>query len=120
MEEQDQKLFYSSKINKILSFALILVFIGIAIMYGGLLAKKIEWLMLTLFIICVLFILLSAVVYFWIGLLSTKALPIICPNCEQPTKMMGRVDACMHCKQSLTLDRDLEGRSEERRVGKEC
>ncbi|HLS60784.1 MAG TPA: YgzB family protein [Virgibacillus sp.] len=110
MAEQEQKLVYSSKINKIRSFALILVFVGIAIMYGGLLAKKIEWLMLTLFIIGVLFILLSAVVYFWIGLLSTKAIPIVCPNCERPTKMMGRVDACMHCKQSLTLDKDLEGK----------
>lgn len=104
------QLVYSSKINKIRSFALTLIFVGIAIMYGGLLARKIEWLMFLLFIIGVLFIILSTVVYFWIGMLSTKAIPILCPNCEKPTKMLGRVDACMHCKQPLTLDKDLEGK----------
>ena len=104
------QLVYSSKINKIRSFALILIFVGFGFMYGGLLARKIEWLMFLLFIIGVLSIILSTVVYFWIGMLSTKAIPIICPNCEKPTKMLGRVDACMHCKQPLTLDKDLEGK----------
>ncbi|SDR08910.1 Zinc-ribbon containing domain-containing protein [Virgibacillus subterraneus] len=105
-----QQLVYSSKINKIRSFALIQIFIGFAFMYGGILTKKIEWLMVTFFIIGVLFVIFSCVVYFWIGLLSTKAVPIICPNCENPTKMLGRVDACMHCKEPLTLDKDLEGK----------
>jgi len=104
------ELVYSSKINKIRSFALILIFVGFAFMYGGLLTKKIEWLMFLLFIIGVLSIILSTVVYFWIGMLSTKAIPIMCPNCDQPTKMLGRVDACMHCKQPLTLDKELEGK----------
>lgn len=104
-----QQLVYSSKINKIRSFALIQVFIGFAFMYGGLLTKKIGWLMATFMIIGLLFVIFSCVVYFWIGMLSTKAVPIICPNCEKPTKMLGRVDACMHCKQPLTLDKDLEG-----------
>lgn len=103
------QLVYSSKINKIRSFALILIFVGILFMYGGLLTKKVEWLMAILFILGILSVLLSCVVYFWIGMLSTKAIPIICPNCEKPTKMLGRVDACMHCKQPLTLDKDLEG-----------
>ncbi|HLQ70319.1 MAG TPA: YgzB family protein [Bacillota bacterium] len=101
---------YSSKINKIRSFALILVFAGILIMYGGILARKIPWLMVILFILGIISIVLSTVVYFWIGLLSTKAIPITCPNCDKPTKMLGRVDACMHCKQPLTLDKELEGK----------
>lgn len=42
--------------------------------------------------------------------LSTKAIPIECPECGKPTKMLGRVDACMHCKQPLTFDRNLEGK----------
>ncbi|MGP4108238.1 YgzB family protein [Virgibacillus sp. L01] len=105
-----QQLVYSSKINKIRSFALIQIFIGFAFMYGGILTKKIEWLMVTFFLIGVLFVIFSCVVYFWIGMLSTKAIPIICPNCENPTKMLGRVDACMHCKEPLTLDKDLEGK----------
>ncbi|MGM8363836.1 YgzB family protein [Virgibacillus sp. W0181] len=104
------QLVYSSKINKIRAFALILIFAGIAIMYLGLLSKKIEWLMVLFFIIGVLFVLASTVVYLWIGMLSVKAIPIICPNCEKPTKMLGRVDACMHCKQPLTMDKDLEGK----------
>lgn len=104
-----QQLVYSSKINKIRSFALILIFVGILFMYGGILTKRFEWLMVTFFIIGVLFVVFSCVVYFWIGMLSTKAVPIICPSCEKPTKMLGRVDACMHCKQPLTMDKDLEG-----------
>jgi len=101
---------YKSKINKIRSFALILIFAGLLIMYGGIWARKIPWLMVILFIIGIISILLSTVVYFWIGMLSTKAVPIICPSCEKPTKMLGRVDACMHCKQPLTMDKDLEGK----------
>ena len=66
--------------------------------------------MVTFFVLGVLFIIFSTVVYFWIGLLSTRAIPIICPNCEKPTKMLGRVDACMHCRQPLTLDKNLEGK----------
>ncbi len=106
----EPKLKYSSKINKIRTFALSLVFIGFLIMYVGIIFKKTPWLMLTFFILGVISILLSTVIYLWIGMLSTKAMPIICPSCEKPTKMLGRVDACMHCKQPLTLDKDLEGK----------
>lgn len=106
----EPKLVYKNKINKIRGFALALIFIGIAVMYGGLLAKNIPWLMGTFFVIGVLFVILSSVVYFWIGMLSTKAIPIICPSCEKPTKMLGRVDACMHCNQPLTMDKALEGK----------
>ncbi|HLQ84027.1 MAG TPA: YgzB family protein [Pseudogracilibacillus sp.] len=105
----EPKIRYSSKINKIRTFALSLIFIGFIIMYVGLIFKSTEWLMITLFILGVLAILLSTAIYLWIGLLSTKAVPIICPTCEKPTKMLGRVDACMHCKQPLTLDENLEG-----------
>ncbi|GEN89511.1 YgzB family protein [Oceanobacillus sojae] len=105
-----QQMTYSSKINKIRTFALILVFAGILIMYGGIMARRIEWLMLILFVLGVLMIVLSCVVYIWIGTLSLRAVPVICPNCEKPTKMLGRVDACMHCKEPLTLDKNLEGK----------
>jgi Zinc-ribbon containing domain len=104
------QLVYSSKINKIRSFALILVFAGIILMYVGLLLKRFEWAMVLFFILGIISIVLSTVVYFWIGMLSTKAIPIVCPSCNKPTKMLGRVDACMHCKQPLTLDKDLEGK----------
>lgn len=65
--------------------------------------------MVIFFILGLLMIFLSLIVYLWIGTLSLRAVPIVCPNCEKPTKMLGRVDACMHCKQPLTLDKNLEG-----------
>ncbi|WP_067728798.1 YgzB family protein [Oceanobacillus damuensis] len=105
-----QQLVYSSKINKIRSFALILVFGGILLMYAGILTKNIEWLMVLFFLLGVLMVVLSCAVYVWIGTLSLKAVPVVCPSCEKPTKMLGRVDACMHCKQPLTMDRNLEGK----------
>lgn len=114
----EPQLVYSSKINKIRGFALILIFAGMIIMYGGILSKKIPWLMFTFFLIGLLFIIFSTVVYFWIGLLSTRAIPIICPTCEKPTKMLGRVDACMHCKQPLTLDKSLEGKEFDEKYNK--
>ena len=105
----EPKLVYSSKINKIRSFALGLIFVGLIVMYLGLFARKIPWLMLTVFVIGVLFVLLSCAVYLWIGTLSTRAVQIVCPSCGKPAKMLGRVDACMHCKQPLTMDKSLEG-----------
>ena len=104
------RLVYKNKINKIRTFALSLIFIGMGLMYIGLLTRKVEWLMFVLFGLGFISIIFSLIVYFWIGMLSVKAIPIICPSCEKPTKMLGRVDACMHCKQGLTLDKELEGK----------
>ncbi|WP_411954933.1 YgzB family protein [Alkalibacillus sp. S2W] len=101
---------YSNKINKIRSIALGLVFAGMIIMYIGLFFRDTEWLMLSFMILGVLAIGLSTVIYFWIGMLSTRAVPVECPSCGKQTKMLGRVDACMFCKEPLTLDKDLEGK----------
>src|SRR5699024_12766347 len=104
-------LVYSSKINKIRSFALILLFVGILIMYGGILTKSTPWLMFVFFGLGVLFDILSTLVYFWIGLLSTRAVPIICPSCERPTKMLGVVDGCMCCKKPEPSERNVDVKS---------
>ncbi|AGN35400.1 YgzB family protein [Bacillus paralicheniformis] len=101
---------YSSKINKIRTFALSLVFIGFIIMYVGIFFRSSILLMSVFMILGVLSILLSTAVYFWIGMLSTKAVQVVCPNCEKPTKILGRVDMCMHCREPLTLDKNLEGK----------
>lgn len=114
----EPQLKYSSKINKIRTLALSLVFVGFIVMYIGIIFKSTEWLMVTFFILGVIFIILSTVIYFWIGMLSTKAVPIICPSCEKPTKMLGRVDACMHCKQPLTMDLNLEGKDFDEKYNK--
>ncbi|WP_426606465.1 YgzB family protein [Bacillus licheniformis] len=101
---------YSSKINKIRTFALSLVFIGFIIMYVGVFFRSSVLLMSVFMILGVLSILLSTAVYFWIGMLSTKAVQVVCPNCEKPTKILGRVNMCMHCREPLTLDKNLEGK----------
>ncbi|WP_062353232.1 YgzB family protein [Bacillus kwashiorkori] len=100
---------YSSKINKIRTFALSLIFIGVVIMYAGLFFQKWPIVMVILMILGFLAIIGSTVIYLMIGMLSMKAVQVICPTCEKPTKILGRVDICMHCRETLTLDPDLEG-----------
>lgn len=101
---------YSSKINKIRSFALSLIFIGFIVMYGGIFFRESPLLMTLFMFLGLLCIVASTVVYFWIGMLSTKAVPVICPNCHKSTKVLGRVDMCMYCREPLTLDASLEGK----------
>lgn len=101
---------YTNKINKIRTFALSLVFVGIIIMYVGIFFKSSPILMTISMLLGFLFVIGSTFVYFWIGMLSTKTEQVICPNCNKPTKMLGRVDACMHCDEPLTLDKSLEGK----------
>jgi len=101
---------YSSKINKIRTFALSLIFIGFIIMYIGLLFKNSPILMVLFMFLGFLSIIASCVVYFMIGMLSTKAVQVVCPSCNKVTKMLGRVDICMYCREPLTLDRKLEGK----------
>jgi len=109
---------YSSKINKIRTFALSLIFIGIVIMYGGLFLKGMPILMVTLMILGLLCIVASAVIYFFIGMLSVKAVQVVCPTCNKTTKMLGRVDICMFCNEPLTLDKSLEGKEFDERYNR--
>ncbi len=98
-----------SKINRIRTFALSLIFIGFFIMYIGIFFKKSPIVMTIFMVLGFIAIILSTVVYFWIGMLSTKTVQVICPTCNKPTKILGRVDACMHCNQPITLDPNLDG-----------
>lgn len=101
---------YKNKINRIRTFALSLVFIGVVIMYMGIFFRSNEIVMLIFMLLGVIAIIASTVVYAWIGALSTKAAQITCPNCGKETKMLGRVDMCGHCREPLTLDPSLEGK----------
>jgi len=101
---------YTSKINKIRTFALSLIFVGFIIMYIGVFFRTNMWVMTIFMMLGMLSIIASTVVYFWIGMLSTKAVQVTCPNCGKHTKILGRVDMCMYCKEPLTLDKDLEGK----------
>lgn len=100
---------YSSKINKIRSFALGLIFIGFIIMYIGIFFKNHPLVMTIFMLLGLLAIVASTFIYFWIGMLSTKAVQVVCPNCGKPTKILGRVDMCMYCREPLTIDPNLEG-----------
>lgn len=101
---------YSSKINKIRTFALSLIFIGFAVMYIGIFFRTNIWIISIFMVLGLLCIVASTGVYFWIGMLSTKTVQVVCPTCNKPTKILGRVDMCMHCNEPLTLDRNLEGK----------
>ena len=101
---------YSSKINKIRTFALSLIFIGFVVMYAGLFFRYKPIIMTIFMILGLLFVIASTIVYFWIGMLSTKTVQVICPSCGKPTKILGRVDICMFCNEHLTLDKNLEGK----------
>ncbi|OCA83346.1 hypothetical protein A8F94_19815 [Bacillus sp. FJAT-27225] len=101
---------YSSKINRIRTFALSLIFIGLVVMYFGIFFRT-HPLVMTIFMLLGFFcIIASTVVYFWIGMLSTKTVQVVCPNCGKHTKILGRVDMCMYCREPLTLDPALEGK----------
>jgi hypothetical protein len=101
---------YSNKINKIRTFALSLIFIGFIVMYIGIFFRT-NFLVISIFMILgLLFIVASTVVYFWIGMLSTRTIQVTCPNCDRHTKMLGKVDMCMYCNEPLTLDPSLEGK----------
>jgi hypothetical protein len=101
---------YSGKINKIRTFALVLIFIGFLVMYGGIYFRNSPTLMTIFMLLGFLFIIASTFVYFWIGMLSTKVTQVVCPGCGKPTKMLGRVDMCMHCSEPMTLDPKLVGK----------
>jgi Zn-dependent protease with chaperone function len=100
----------SSKINNIRSFALSLLFIGFIIMYGGVFFREHKIVMTLFMLVGFLAIIGSTVVYFWIGMLSTKTIQVVCPTCNKTTKMLGKVDICMYCNEPLTLDASLEGK----------
>lgn len=101
---------YNNKINKIRSFALALIFIGFIIMYGAIFFRENPILVTIFMLLGLLAILGSVAVYGWIGLLSTRAVQVVCPNCQKHTKVLGRVDLCMYCNEPLTLDASLEGK----------
>ncbi|MFX3623301.1 MAG: YgzB family protein [Ectobacillus sp.] len=100
---------YSSKINKIRTFALGLVFAGMFISYLGVFFRESPLIMSLFILVGFLAVIASTIVYFWIGMLSSKTVQVVCPECGKTTKMLGRVDACMYCKQPLTLDPNLDG-----------
>lgn len=91
----------ASKINKVRTLALALVFLGIGVMYLGFLWRT----AMPIFLVLGMLVMFSSFgLYFWVGMLSTRATQVTCPNCKRVTKMLGKVDHCMFCKETLSLD----------------
>ena len=104
----------ASKINRIRTWALSLIFIAMFVMYLGVVLfyfTKSQLLFSLFLLIGTLAFILSFIVYFWIGMLSTRAITVQCPNCNQYTKMLGRADICARCNEQLTLDPSLAGKA---------
>lgn len=94
---------FASKLNKFRTVALVLIFAGTGIMYLGFLWPQA---MMFFFILGLLGVGSSVAIYFWVGVLSTQAVQVECPQCGRITKILGRMDQCMFCKANLTLDPD--------------
>jgi hypothetical protein len=104
---------FSGKLNKLRNVAMLICFFGIAVMYigyagfsgffGNYLNHSIVFMSVFL-VLGILFIMGSTVFYMYIGMLSSKALRVECPKCKKVTKMVGKVDECMFCRQTLSID----------------
>ncbi|MDR6227621.1 DUF2614 family zinc ribbon-containing protein [Desmospora profundinema] len=92
---------FASKINKFRTVALLLIFLGVGVMYFGFLWPSA---MLLFFLLGLLTIGGSVAIYFWVGMLSTQAVQVECPECTRTTKILGKTDQCMYCKAWLSLD----------------
>ena len=64
---------YNSKINKIRSFALSLIFIGFVVMYGGIFFRDNPILVILFMGVVLLCVIASTIIYSWMGLLSTTS-----------------------------------------------
>ncbi|QKG83456.1 hypothetical protein GXN76_02520 [Kroppenstedtia pulmonis] len=92
---------FASKLNKLRTIGLLLIFLGIGVMYFGFLWPSA---MFVFFLLGLLVICSSVGIYFWAGTLSTQAVQVECPQCERVTKILGKTDQCMYCQATLTLD----------------
>lgn len=102
--------FKSAKINEFRLWGLVFTLVGMGVMilgtggiiwWGGSTGKIIAVIFM---IIGMISLLVSCMVYFWAGMMSTSATMLECPECKRPTKMLGKTDRCMYCKTILTLD----------------
>ncbi|WP_042170448.1 DUF2614 family zinc ribbon-containing protein [Paenibacillus gorillae] len=101
--------FKSAKINEFRLWGLVFTLVGMGVMIVG--TGGIIWwgqigrIIAAIFMVIGMFsLLISVIVYFWAGMMSTSATMLQCPECSRQTKMLGKTDRCMYCKTILTLD----------------
>lgn len=104
---------FTGKLNRMRNYAMLTCFLGIGVMYigyagfagflGSMFAQSVVF-MSIFFGLGLLFILGSCVFYMYIGMLSSRALQVECPKCRRITKLVGKTDDCMYCRQTLSID----------------
>ncbi|MFC5530835.1 DUF2614 family zinc ribbon-containing protein [Cohnella yongneupensis] len=99
----------ASKISTMRTWGLLLILIGMGIMIFGtsgiLLFGSVGKIIAAVFMVFGMISCFgSMAVYFYVGMLSTSAPVIECPECGKRTKMLGKVDRCMYCHTILSID----------------
>lgn len=99
----------ASKISTMRTWGLLLVLGGMGLMVLGtsgiILFGEVGKIIAAVFmVIGILTCGASMFIYFWVGMLSTSAPVIDCPECGKRTKMLGKTDRCMYCHTILTWD----------------
>ncbi|UUZ83480.1 hypothetical protein LJK88_06245 [Paenibacillus sp. P26] len=102
--------FRSSKVNEFRLWGLLLTMGGMLLMILGLAGIVFDWgtagrwVAVISMLVGAIAMLASMGIYFAAGMMSTSAIVIVCPECEKPTKMLGKTDRCMYCKTILSMD----------------
>ncbi|MFD0673895.1 DUF2614 family zinc ribbon-containing protein [Cohnella sp. GCM10027633] len=99
----------ASKISTMRTWGLLLVLLGLGIMVFGtsgiLLFGNVGKIIAAVFMVFgMISCFASMAIYFYVGMLSTSAPVLDCPECGKRTKMLGRTDRCMYCHTILTTD----------------
>ncbi|MFC4304208.1 YgzB family protein [Cohnella boryungensis] len=99
----------ASKISTMRTWGLLLVFVGMGVMVFGtsgiLLFGEVGKIIAAIFMVLgMISCIVSMGIYFWVGMLSTSAPVLDCPQCGKRTKMLGTTDRCMYCHTILTWD----------------
>jgi len=99
----------TSKISTMRTWGLLLVLVGMGIMVSGtsgiLLFGEVGKIIAAVFMVLgMISCFVSMGIYFWVGMLSTSAPVLDCPECGKRTKMLGTTDRCMYCHTILTWD----------------
>lgn len=93
-----------NNIHKLRNVALCFIIFGLMNMYAGIFFKQSFVLMTLFFLFGLLSIIAGATIYFFAGMLSAKASRVICPVCQKTTKILGKTDVCMYCRNPLTAE----------------
>jgi Protein of unknown function (DUF2614). len=99
----------ASKISTMRTWGLLLVLLGMGIMVFGtsgiLLFGNVGKIIAAVFMVLGMISCFASMgIYFYVGMLSTSAPVLDCPECGKKTKMLGKTDRCMYCHTILTWD----------------